>query len=59
MLSKGELFPCNVGKRKENFTKNRYKTTFPCKSNNYVNLHEKDSYITSNEKDRKYIISVY
>nr|XP_022307759.1 receptor-type tyrosine-protein phosphatase alpha-like [Crassostrea virginica] len=29
MLSKGELFPCNVGKRKENFTKNRYKTTFP------------------------------
>ena len=47
MLSKGELFPCNVGKRKENFTKNRYKTTFPCKSNNYVNLHEKDSYIKS------------
>nr|XP_022307734.1 uncharacterized protein LOC111113736 [Crassostrea virginica] len=29
MLSKGELFPCNVGKRKENLSKNRYKTTLP------------------------------
>ncbi|XP_078328924.1 uncharacterized protein LOC111115260 isoform X3 [Crassostrea virginica] len=29
MLSNGELFPCNVGKRQENLSKNRYKTILP------------------------------
>ena len=31
MLSAGEMFPCDVGKRKENVSKNRYKTILPCK----------------------------
>ena len=38
MLSKGELFPCYVGKQNENFFKNIYKTTLPCKSIYYYNL---------------------
>ena len=31
MLSSGEIFPSDVGKRKENVSKNRYKTILPCK----------------------------
>lgn len=30
LLPYGEKFPCAVGKRPENATKNRFKTTFPC-----------------------------
>lgn len=29
-LSYGERFNCEVGKRPENRSKNRFKTTFPC-----------------------------
>ena len=34
MLPAGEEHPCDVGKRQENFPKNRFRTTFPCKNNN-------------------------
>lgn len=30
LLPYGEKYPCSVGKRPENVTKNRFKTTFPC-----------------------------
>lgn len=29
-MPKGELHPCVTGKRKENQSKNRYTTIFPC-----------------------------
>lgn len=30
-IPRGELHPCNAGKRQENLSKNRYTTIFPCK----------------------------
>nr|XP_022307738.1 uncharacterized protein LOC111113741 [Crassostrea virginica] len=39
MLSNGELYPCNVGKRQENLSKNRYKSILPYDHSRVI-LHE-------------------
>uniref|UniRef100_A0A8W8P3C9 protein-tyrosine-phosphatase n=1 Tax=Magallana gigas TaxID=29159 RepID=A0A8W8P3C9_MAGGI len=51
MLLYGERYPCDVGKRTENVSKNRFKKTFPYDHSRVVLANKRSDYINANYID--------